>query len=76
MIPDEDVADMFLKIHYLLSVVEVMFVFSVQLLVLILMHCGTDHTCGGGLGRKKYNVGKDNLDAHDKDGVQMNQNWI
>ena len=56
-------------------VVEVMFGLMVLLLVLIVVHGGVYHTYGGGHGRKKQNVCKDNLDGPD-DRLEINQNWI
>ena len=51
-----------------------MFVLMV-LLIRIVVQSGVHHTCGGGHGRKKNNVDKDNSDGSD-DGLQINQNWI
>ena len=43
-------------------------------LLLIVVNSGFDHTVGWGLGRKKHNVEKDNLDGPDY-GLQINKNW-
>ena len=66
---------MFLKIHYTLNVVEVMFVLVMVLLVLIFLYSGIHLISGRGGGRQKANVDKDNFNAYDHDGHQINQNW-
>ena len=45
-------------------------------LIFVSVQSGVHHTCGGGHGRKKHHVDKDNLDGHCNDGIQINQNWI
>ena len=55
--------------------VEVMFLLMLLLFILIVVQSGVHHTLGGGPGRKKNNVDKDNLDGPD-DGLQINQNLI
>lgn len=52
-----------------------MFVLMALLLILVLLHNGFHHTCGGVHGRNKHNVDKDNLDDPD-DELQINQNRI
>ena len=44
-----------------------MFVLMALLRILVLLHNGVHHTCGGVQGRNKHNVDKDNLDDHDSE---------